>query len=51
MYLFSEQDNGANSTDFAGQRIPINFEKVETHTVTYNDGLDGEVFEPESYWG
>lgn len=51
MYLFSEQDNGANSTDFAGQRIQLNFDKIETHTVTYHDGLDGEVFEPESYSG
>lgn len=38
MYMFSEQDNGINMTDFAGELIPISFEvSQQDEEVPYDD--------------
>lgn len=52
MYLFSEQDNGDNLTDFAGELIPITFTQAQSHTVSYDlnggTGKDGVSYAPET---
>lgn len=50
MFVFSEQDNGENFTDFAGELIPVNFVDTPRFTVIYTDGVAGlEVFPDQVY--
>lgn len=41
MFVFSEQDNGENFTDFAGELIPLTFTEVTNYSVTFEPGDHG----------
>ena len=41
MYVFSEQDNGTNFTDFAGELIPLTFIEVSSYSISFLPGDHG----------